>query len=66
MNFTTSVIFMSQTLTYDKETPESSEECIPEEALQVLSDEDNDAEICIETITDEERREDQQPSGGAG
>ena len=57
---------MSQTLTYDKETPESSEECIPEETLQVLSDEDNDAEICIETITDEERREDQQPSGGAG
>ena len=57
---------MSQTLTYDKETPESSEESISEETLQVLSDEDNDAEIGIETITDKERGEDQEPCGGAG
>ena len=53
-------------ITYDKETPESSEEGIPELAVQVLSDEDNDAEVGIETITDEERGEDKEPGCGAG
>ena len=31
--------------------------------LQILSDEDNDAEVSIEAVTDKQRREDQEPGG---
>ena len=47
--------------TYDKQTPDSSQECNTELTFEVLSDEDDDTEVGIETITDEEGREHQEP-----
>ena len=47
--------------TYDKQTPDSPQECNSELTFKVLPDEDDDTEVGIETITDEEGREHQEP-----
>jgi len=46
---------------YDKETPEGSEESIPELSVHVLPDEYDYAKVGIKTITDEEGWEDDEP-----
>ena len=52
--------------TDNKETPQRPEQSDPELALEVLPDEDDDAEVGVEPVTDEEGREHQEPGGGGG
>ena len=54
-------VVISDVCTYDKQTPDGSQECNSELTFKILSDEDDDAEVGIETITDEEGREDKEP-----
>ena len=54
-------VVISDVCTYDKQTPDSSQECNSELTFEILPDEDDDTEVGIETITDEEGREHQEP-----
>ena len=49
-----------------EQTPQRPEQSDPELALEVLPDEDDDAEVGVEPVTDEEGREHEEPGGGGG
>merc|ERR1719208_31016 len=53
--------FEDKKKTYHEETPQSPKQGIPELPVQVLTNEDNNAEVGVEPITDEKRRKDQEP-----
>ena len=52
--------------TNDEEAPERPEEGVAELSVEILADEDDDAEVGVEAVTDEEGREDEEPGSLAG